>query len=186
MTQALFSVAIGLLLLWLLFIWISRGRSAGSVATHAPADGAKSLSQDLPPAELIERILDPRDLDFVDKESTGETVRLFERERRALALVWLRQTRRQVGELMSRHVAAVRQNRNLRPGLEIQLALHYATFLLGYRLTLALFYIQGPFQVRAFVNYVTSISTQLYGISEQLLGTPLSAESDAPSRSAAS
>ncbi|MGB6525381.1 MAG: hypothetical protein WBE87_10740, partial [Candidatus Acidiferrales bacterium] len=100
MIQALFSVVIGVLLLGLLLYWALRENTPGSSTGLSPAESAKALQQDLPPADLIERILDPRDLDFVSKESASETVRLFERERQALAIAWLRQTRRQVGNLM--------------------------------------------------------------------------------------
>lgn len=186
MIQTLFSIAVGLLLLGLLFIWAFRGRASDPSAAVKLANGARRSAQELPPQDLIERILDPRDLEFVSKESANETVKLLERERRTLAVAWLRQTRRQVGQLMSHHAVAVRHSRHLSPGLEIQLALHYAGFVVGYELTLALFYIRGPFEVRPAVNYVTSIMTRFYGVSDKLLSTQLAVERGARSGGAVS
>ncbi|HEV2288795.1 MAG TPA: hypothetical protein VGR81_07570 [Candidatus Acidoferrales bacterium] len=180
MTQILFSIAIGLLLLALLFVWVFRERASESGTALEQTDGTRPSGQELPPPDLIERILDPGDLEFVSKESAAETVKLLERERRALAVAWLHQTRRQVGQVMSRHVVAVRHSRNLRPGLEIRLALHYASFVMGYKLTLVLFYVRGPFQVRPAVNYVTGIVARFYGVSDRLLDAQLAAERGAP------
>lgn len=183
--STLFSIAIGVLLLGFLAYWAFRGSSSVPVPGSSPTDTSKALRLELPPADLIERVLDPRDLAFVRKESPAETVRLFEQERRALAISWLRHTRRQVGRLMSYHVGAVRQNVNLRPALEIQLGLHYVRFLVVYGLILGLSYIRGPFQIRLMMGYVVGVTTQLRGVSDKLLGaaqfsTPASAPPPTP------
>ncbi|HEV2618295.1 MAG TPA: hypothetical protein VGU63_16980 [Candidatus Acidoferrales bacterium] len=179
MIIGLLSVVIGVLLLGFLFHWAIGGGSSAVDEELSPIGGSQALHLDLPSAELIERILDPRDLDFVSKESTRETVRLFERERRALAISWLQQTRRQVVRLMRYHVGAVRQNANFRPAPEIKLALHYVRFLIAYELVRALFYAQSPFQVRPLVAYVTLVTERICGVSDKLLGE-LSAAAGAP------
>jgi hypothetical protein len=168
---ALFSIVVSVLLLGILTYWAFRRPWSASESRSSPADKSKALRLELPPADLIERVLDPHDLAFVRKESSAETVRLFEQERRALAISWLRHTRRQVGRLMSYHVGAVRQNINLRPALEIQLGLHYVRFLVVYELILGLSHIRGPFQIRLMMGYVVGVTTQLRGVSDQLLGT---------------
>lgn len=185
MISTLFSIAIGVLLLGFLAYWAFRGSSSVPAPGSSPTDTSKALRLELPPADLIERVLDPRDLAFVRKESPAETVRLFEQERRALAISWLRHTRRQVGRLMSYHVGAVRQNVNLRPALEIQLGLHYVRFLVVYGLILGLSYIRGPFQIRLMMGYVVGVTAQLRGVSDKLLGaaqfsTPASATPPTP------
>lgn len=167
---ALFSIVVGVLLLGILAYWAFRRPWSASESQSSPADTSKTLWLELPPADLIERVLDPRDLAFVRKESPAETVRLFEQERRALAISWLRHTRRQVGRLMSYHVGAVRQNINLQPALEIRLGLHYVRFLVVYELILGLSYIRGPFQIRPMMGYVVGVTTQLRGVSDKLLG----------------
>ncbi len=84
------------------------------------------------------------------------------------------------GSLMSYHAAAVRQNINLRPALEIKLGLHYVRFLVLYELILGLSHIRGPFQIRLMMGYVVGVTAQLRGVSDKLLGaaqfsTPASA-----------
>jgi len=178
---ALFSIVIGVLLLGLLAYWAFRGSSAVLRAGFSPADTSEALRLELPPVDLIERMLDPRDLAFVCKESPVETVRLFEQERQALAISWLRHTRRQVGRLMSYHVGVVGQNINLRPALEIKLGLHYVRFLVVYEVILGLSYILGPFRIRPIISYVIGVTTQLRGASEKLLGAAqLSTRTSAP------
>lgn len=185
MIPALFSIGIGVLLLGFLTYWALSGNASAPVAGSSLANTSKALQLELPPADLIERVLDPRDLAFVRKESPPETVRLFERERRALAISWLRRTRRQVGHLMSYHAGAVRQDIHLRPALEIKLGLHYVRFLVAYELILGLSYIRGPFQIRQMMDYVVGVSTQLRGVSDKLMGaaqfsTPAGAAPPAP------
>lgn len=170
MIPALFSIVAGGLLLVILAHWAFRRAWSASESISSGADASKSFRLELPPADLIERVLDPRDLTFVRKESPAETVRLFERDRRALAISWLRHTRWQVGRLMSYHVGAVRQNTNLRPALEIKLGLHYVRFLVVYELIVGLSYIRGPFQIRPMMGYVVGVTTQLRGVSDKLLG----------------
>ncbi len=171
MIQALFSVVIGVLLLGLLLYWALRESSSVSSAGFSAANGLKTLQLDFPATDLLERILDPRDLDFVHKESATETVKLFKRERRALAISWLQQTRREVSRLMSYHVAVVRENINLRPALEMKLALQYVRFLVTYELILGVFYIRDPFRVRQAIDYVTGATAQLCSVSEKLLSS---------------
>jgi hypothetical protein len=180
MIPALFSIMVGALLLGILTYWAFSRPWSASESRSSTADTSKALRLELPPVDLIERALDPRDLAFVRKESSAETVRLFEQERRALAISWLRHTRRQVGRLMSYHAGAVRQNINLRPALEIKLGLHYVRFLVVYQLILGLSYIRGPFQIRPVMGYVIGVTAQLRGVSDKLLGpaqfsTPASA-----------
>lgn len=170
MIPALFSIVAGALLLVILAYWALRRPWRASESRSSPVDASKALRLELPPADLIERVLDARDLAFVRKESPVETVRLFERERRALAISWLRHTRREVGRLMGYHAGAVRQNMNLRPALEIQLGLHYVRFLVVYELILGLSYLRGPFQIRPMMGYVVGVTKQLRGVSDELTG----------------
>lgn len=181
MIPALFSIVVGVLLLGILAYWLFSERSFATDARPSTADTSKALRLELPSADLIERVLDPRDLAFVRKESPTETLRLFEQERRALAISWLRHTRRQVGQLMSYHAAAVRENINLRPALEIKLGLHYVRFLVLCELILGLSYIRGPFQIRLMMGYVVGVTAQLCGVSDKLLGaTQFSTPASAP------
>lgn len=170
MIAALFSIVAGVLLLGILAYWAFRRPWPASESRSSPADASKALRLELPPADLIERVLDPRDLAFVREESSAETVRLFEQERRALVISWLRHTRRHVEHLMSYHARAVRQSADLRPTLEIKLGLHYVRFLVVYELILGLSYIRGPFRIRPMMRYVVGVTTQLHGASDKLLG----------------
>ena len=181
MIPALFSVVAGVLLLGILIYWAFRRPWSVPESESSPADTSKALRLELPPADLIERVLDPRDLAFVRKESPAETVRLFEQERRALAISWLRHTRRQVACLMSYHVDAVRQNINLQPALEIKLGLHYVRFLVVCQLILGLSYVRGPFEIRPIMGYVVGVTTRLRGVSDKLLGAvQFSTQASAP------
>lgn len=181
MIPALFSIVAGVLLLGILTYWAFRRPWPAPESRSSPADTSKALRLELPPADLIERMLDPRDLAFVREESPAETVRLFEQERRALAISWLRHTRRQVGCLMSYHVGAVRQNINLQPALEIELGLHYVRFLVVCQLILGLSYVRGPFEIRPIMGYVVCVTTRLRGVSDKLLGAvQFSTQASAP------
>ena len=53
---------------------------------------------------------------------------VFLRERRSLALVWIRDVRRAVADIMRFHREIVRHKADLRPGMEMKLIWQYGTF----------------------------------------------------------
>ncbi len=178
MSQSLPFLIIGLLLLILLVVWARRGaRPAPSGGELAGAQTALTILQsELLPQALVERIFALQDWDFVRSQAPADVQGVFLRERKAIALSWLRQTRRQVKKLMEFHLLAARRSVNLSPAMEVKVATDCLLFLLECGILIFLIRLRGPFYVRRMVGQTASVAERLCVISQRLL------ESMAPAR----
>lgn len=169
--------AIGLLLLTLLAFLFRHSPGEGASAEQL-TDAQKvltALQSELLPIRFVERIFSSVDWDYVSHQATPDILRMFFRERRALALSWLRQTHGQVAKLMGLHVRFVRGKVDLNPAVETMLAVDYVLFELFYLLLVGLIWVRGPVHVRKLIGYAVGFAGQLCTISEGLLASITSA-----------
>jgi len=169
MSSLVYFLGIGLMLLILLILWIQLAASSrGGKLSEADRD-LTALQLELPPRTLVERIFAPEDWEFVSRQTPLRVQRIFLEERRAIALSWLRQTRREAARLLDFHLRVVRRNVNLRPAVEIKLALRYVLFLLVCNVLGVLIWLGGPFYSRKMVGYAVGVAQRLSYISGELL-----------------
>lgn len=164
MTQIGVFVIIGLLLLAMLAHWVQRSRSR-DVRDQAESLEAQDILVCLQfPARtkpFVERIFSEQDWAFISRETNRAVQRLFETQRRRLAMVWLRQTRNQVVQLMTSYRAAVRQTSDVSAAVELRVALDYVLFLLAYYVLLVSVWLRGPLQTRKVAGYVLGAASHL-------------------------
>ncbi len=165
-------LSIALLLLILLIFWVQRAiaSSRGGELPEVERD-LTALQFELPPRTLVERIFAPQDWEFVSRQAPPQIQRMFLKERRAIALLWLRQTRRQAACLVDFHLRVIRRNVNLRPAVEIRLAFQYVLFLLESEVLGVLIWLVGPFHSRRMVDYAAGVAQQLGYISGRVLNS---------------
>jgi hypothetical protein len=171
MNQLVLFLAVGMLLLALLLFWGLRTRASG-VNDRALSDAEQTLADlelEPPPRALAERIFASQDWDFVCSQAPLQTQRMFLKERGALALTWLRQTRKRATRLMDFHRRAVRRSTNLRPGVEVRLAANYVLFIIVCEILLGLIWLRGPFHARRMASYAIRVAEGLWLASGQLL-----------------
>ena len=171
MNPLLVFLPIAFLLLAVLFVWAlrTRGSATGRKAFSGAQEALNGFELELPPRVLVERIFATEDLDFISRQTPPQIQRMFLRERRAIALSWLRETRRQAARLVDFHLRVVRRNVNLRPAAEIGLAFRYVLFLLESGVLGLLIQLGGPFHSRRMVGYAVGVAQQLGYISGQVL-----------------
>jgi len=127
------------------------------------------LLWDLPSRALTERIFAPEDREFVARQAPKRARQQFLRERKALALWWLRETRLVLRYLMALHRKAVRGSEDLSLAVETRLAVHYFFFVVVYDLLYALIWLRGPFANRAMVGYAANRAERFSFLSAQVL-----------------
>lgn len=108
----------------------------------------------LPERALLERCLSADDVEFAAVLRNSPVLRLLLRERRRLALAWLRETRREATRVYGLHVGTVRNAADLRPAAEAKLFFAVGLFFLTYALTVATVWLYGPFRTRRFLHSV--------------------------------
>lgn len=156
-------LAIGLLLLIVLLVWARRSASAApdGRARAEVLEALSALELAVPPRPLRERIFALEDWEFISNQAAHNTQRLFLKERRRVALSWLRETRKKVGEVIALRRTAVRRDRELRPAVEIKLATDYGFFFLVYVLLHTLIWLGGPFGARRMVGFAANLAEEV-------------------------
>jgi len=158
----------GVLFIALLLLWALRARK---FAGRGEVDSGALLMEGLlrPSPGLAERIFDDQDWRFVSSQTGPDIQKTFLRERRNIALSWLRQTRSQAGQLMRFHRSAVRHHVELKTSLEMKLAANYLAFLMLCGILQALIRMRGPFRAQKMAGHALGVANRLWAISEQLL-----------------
>jgi hypothetical protein len=115
----------------------------------------------LPGRFLLARCLSSEDLEFVTERKSSQLLHLFVRERRRLAVGWLRQIRREASRLYRLHVRSVRYAADLRPAAEAKLLLAVILFSVVYGAMLLAVELYGPFRTKRFLQSVQSMADVL-------------------------
>lgn len=173
MIQLILFVALGAGLLLLVFAALARrsgGRAEGSSQALLDARQALSALQDnLLPADLIGRIFARQDLEYVMRSTPAEVQKLFIEERRKVALVWVQQVRKGVVSLKGFHRGQARYYARLSLKTEMDLALSFATLLLGCRALELVLYVGGPYSAPRIVGRTVAVAARLCQLSEKSL-----------------
>jgi hypothetical protein len=139
-----------LLVLLVYWAWRSRAR----VVTIDEFSGAhEALESVLLRFHAVHRIFDPNDLEFMARQSPPEIQRLFQQERKAVAISWLRHTRKQVARLVDLHLRLASYTYEPSAASEFRLEMKYLSFSLVCHLLIILVRLRGPFHARKMVGY---------------------------------
>lgn len=102
---------------------------------------------------VIKRIFAPDDVEFISQVARPDTKRFFLRERKALAIQWLRMAQKQVRKLMNLHLKLAGYTHQPSPRFEFKLAVDYGCFVLASNALLILLWGLGPFEAGRTVAY---------------------------------
>jgi hypothetical protein len=106
----------------------------------------------------IERIFSAEDSEFICRSSTPQVQRLFLKERKALAVQWLRKTQKQVAQFMDLHLRLAGFTEKPSPRFELELTAKYVIFIVVSYLLLLLLWLRGPFKARRVVGYTCGVA----------------------------
>jgi hypothetical protein len=126
--------------------------------TDLPPYDESSGDPSLCPPEFAARIFSPADSTFVAAERSGELVRLFQHERRVVALVWVHQTKTAIHRIMREHTRLTRQSVDLNLLTEAKLLSHYIQLLAICDLLILAIQAAGPARLGAVATYAASLS----------------------------
>lgn len=183
MTGAISFLTVGSLLLVVLFLFLRRTvTSPGKTKDLSDArEALKALQSELLPDWFVDRLFSEEDWKFARGHASSDIPSLFDRERKIVALFWLKQTQEHVARLLDFHVRMARQRPDLKPIVEIKLTFEYAQFQLLCKLLAVMIRMVGPIRVRSLAGYAVSAATHLGKVSEKVLAdlkdaVPASAE----------
>lgn len=166
MSRLLPYLGTGFLLLVVLIIWVRQiiRRHKGTVEV---LESRRAHSKN-GTHNFGERIFAVEDWQFV---STGpsEIQQLFRRERSALAISWVRRTRKLISQVMRAHLMAVRNSENLQVTTEIRLALSYLFYAVLCNLLIGLIWLRGPVSTRLSVRATLRCLAQIGAVFGKLM-----------------
>ncbi|HEY7387993.1 MAG TPA: hypothetical protein VH640_05760 [Bryobacteraceae bacterium] len=164
-----FLASISVALLWLLFLMLRRSTSEVKRARLSPAGSEYEVR--LPPRYLLDQCLSMEDLEFVRRRKSSALLGLFLEERRRLAALWLRETRREAHRLLRLHLNSVRFAADLRPAAESRLFLAVAVFFLIYGALMTAVWFYGPLQTRRFLDSTHALARLLARVTDRIAVT---------------
>jgi len=161
----LFLVGIGFLLL--------RGETrSGSARNRSEERTTAALRAGPCPPEVLERIFQREDSDFIARQHSRGAQELFCRERKRLAYLWLRQIRHEIAHVRRFHTEIARKSTDLNPGMEIKIAVDCMLVSGMCRLMAGAIYFLGPIHTRGMARYTSDLSAQLWSLAEKSAGIP--------------
>jgi hypothetical protein len=168
--QLIVSLLIGAVLL------VSVGRFAfrrrvegGSVALVRARQALNTLQGGLLPADLVARIFDRADLDYVEAESSPELRELFMEERKRVALLWVGRVRKQLVNLKKFHLGSSRFYARLNVGTELSLAFDFTRVLFACRMLELFVHLRGPYAAPRMVGAMAATATKVCNVSQDSL-----------------
>jgi hypothetical protein len=162
--------ALGLLILMFVLARPHRAPVEGIAHQFVEARGSlHTLQQGLLPTDLLNRIFDRRDLEYVNTHPSPDVRRLFLSQRKAISLIWVRRVRSEILNLMHFHRSHSRFHTNISILTEVRLALDFAALLVVCRILETAFSVRGPYAAPRLVQSVVTVASRLCSASEKSL-----------------
>ncbi|MFZ3218145.1 MAG: hypothetical protein WA192_18970 [Candidatus Acidiferrales bacterium] len=118
---------------------------------------------------IVERIFDREDLQYVSTATSPGICELFLAERKRISLLWVRRLRDEIRHLMHFHRGYSRLHAQLGLLTEIRLSLDFALLLLACGVLRMLLSWRGPYGAPALVGIITAAAARVCTVSEASL-----------------
>ena len=163
-----FVVVLCLALVWLLLLMLRRESQDELTRGGTGGHGAEFAIR-LPRRSLLQQCLSAEDLEYIEGKKSPALLRLFLRERRRLAIAWLRQTRREAQRLLRWHLHSARYAADLRPAAEARLFWAVGLFLLVYAALVAAVWWHGPLGTRRSLESIQRLARILGRLMDRIV-----------------
>ncbi|MBZ5701691.1 MAG: hypothetical protein LAN84_07565 [Acidobacteriia bacterium] len=169
---------------FLSIVWIGAsllrgGTHSGSTRNRPEEQTAVSALRAEPcPPDVVARVFERGDSDFISGQHSPEAEQLFRRERKRLAYLWLRHTRHQLASVRRFHAGMARKSANLNPAVEIRIVFDCALVSGMCWLLAAAIYFFGPVHARGMARYTSELSVRLWSLAGKSAEIPQSPPAD--------
>ena len=113
------------------------------------------------PEEFVSRIFSRDDWEFVRGIKCGGIERLFSRERKRVALAWVRQTSAMIRRVMRGHAEAARQSRNLEVSVEVSILTQYLALMAVCAILSLAIQLAGPLWLGGLAQFAQRLSLRV-------------------------
>jgi hypothetical protein len=167
------SLVAGVVLLFLLLAVATKGWLASRDLHEPRAPRSEDDATESCPEEFLLRIFSRDDWDFVRTVNAGSIERLFERERKRVALMWVRQTSATIRRVMRGHAKAARQSQNLEVSMEVNILTQYLLLMAVCGMLSMAIQIAGPLWLGGLAHFAQRLSLRIASLQESFLADVL-------------
>jgi hypothetical protein len=155
------------LLLLILLVATLRLLASRSLQEPPLARGEEDITEPCPD-EFVSRIFSRDDWEFVRGIKCGSIERLFSRERKRVALAWVRQTSAMIRRVMRGHAEAARQSRNLEVSVELSILTQYVALMAVCAILSLAIQVAGPLWLGGLAQFAQRLSLRVAKAQESL------------------
>jgi hypothetical protein len=155
------------LLLLLMMVATKRWRASQDLDELPLARCEEDISEQCP-EELVARIFSRADWYFVRGVRCRGIERLYQRERRRVALVWVGQISAMIRRVMRGHAEAARQSKNLQVSMEMNIFTQYLVLMAVCAILSMAIQIAGPLWLGGFAHFAQKLSLRVAKLQESL------------------
>jgi hypothetical protein len=160
------SLIAGVVLLLLLMGLAIKGWLAGRYLQETALEtGEPNVAQPCPEV-FVSRVFSRGDWEFVRGLKAGGIERLFERERKKVALVWVRQISVTIRKVMREHAGAARQTKNLEFSTEIKILAQFLILMAVCGILSVAIQTAGPLSLAGLARFAQGLSQRVAKIQE--------------------
>jgi hypothetical protein len=150
-----------LLVLLLFFLEMKKEDSAEEVSSRIGDQIRYGRSDTICPREVTHSIFSPEDLEFVLGLGSPRLLRIFQEERKGVALHWLRRTSHEIRMIMQEHARSARLSQNLNAPAEAKLFFQYIVLRLTCALLMIFIRFISPPVLRGIGVYLSKLYDQI-------------------------
>jgi hypothetical protein len=153
-------LVVGVLLLVILMIVASKGWMGSGQLPDSPFELSEGELLEPCPREFVSMVFSRNDWEFVQALKSRIVERLFEQERKKVALVWVRQTSGLVRKAISEHASAARRSNNLDFLRELSILAQFLILILSCQALSIAIHTAGPMRLSGLAQFAQSLSQQ--------------------------
>ncbi len=141
--------------------WLAARHLQEPSFTTSEEDGARPC-----PEVFVARVFSRGDWEFVHALRSDGIERLFERERKKVALVWVRQTSVMIRKAMREHAGAARQSKNLEFSTEINILAQFLILMVVCGVLSVAIRAAGPLFLGGLAHFAQRLSQRVAKVQE--------------------
>lgn len=161
MSEALFFIAIGVMLLIALLLLSLPYRDRATMETIQNFPEPAAFPLEVPPENFAKRLFECDDCVFVASLKSQQLTRVFSKQRKALALSWIRAMRCSTADLIEQHLAAARTSAELEPLSELKLTAEYLAFEMLCGCVALFIRLRGPVGLTRWAGHIGALAERL-------------------------
>jgi hypothetical protein len=155
-------------LLLVILVWVRAGMGLRQSNADWDPPPDQDESTEACPLNFVTQIFSEEDAEFLSRLKSSHLEKLFQRERTAVALLWVEETSAIIGRIMKRHLEASRLSEDLEFAAEARIFFLYVRLRVICGLLFLLIGLAGPQRLRGMALYTDRLTQRIGAVRREL------------------